>query len=237
MNQRGFTMLELVVSIGILTMVTGLVYGSLSVTLSSQKVVMTTQERYHAGRVAMTKMTRDLTNAFISKHISIMEKNRETLFVGKDDKVLFTYLGHFRWNSETPESDQGVVEYYVKSTSEGKVLVRREKTIIDDNAEKGGKEDVLAVGVKKLEFEYYDKEAEDWTDDWSAELDDTDPIFLDKSAEKAHELGKKLMGTDQLDEFILPPRVRIKLILVDEDGEEYPFESVAEIRLTQAFNW
>jgi general secretion pathway protein J len=237
MNRRGFTMLELMVSVGILAMVSSLVYGALSATLSSQYVVMSTQERYHAGRVAMTKMTRDLTNAFISKHVSVMEKNRETLFIGKDNKVMFTYLGHYRWDTESPESDQGVVEYYLKSSSEGKKLIRREKIIIDDSPDKGGTEEVLATGVKELEIEYYDKEAEDWVDDWKAELDDTEPIFLDKSAEKAHELGKKLTGMDELEEFMLPTRVRVRLILVDEEGDEYPFESVAEIRLTDAFNW
>lgn len=237
MRARGFTMMELMISVGILAMVASLVYGSLSVTISSQRIVMKTQERYHAGRVALTKMVRDLTNAFISKHVSIMEKNRETLFIGKDDKVTFTYLGHYRWNAESPESDQGVVSFFLKSKSGVKQLIRREKTIIDDRPEKGGSEEVLANGVKKLEFEYYDPIQEDWTDDWEAELEDTDPIFLDKTMEKAHKLSKKLAGVDEEEEFVLPARVRVTLVLVDEDGEEYPFETETELPLRHAFNW
>lgn len=237
MRERGFTMMELMISVGILAMVASLVYGSLSVTISSQRIVMKTQERYHAGRVALTKMVRDLTNAFLSKHVSIMERNRETLFLGKDDKVTFTYLGHYRWNAEAPESDQGVVSFFLKSNSGVKQLIRREKTIIDDRPEKGGSEEVLATGVKKLEFEYYDREQEDWTDDWQAELEDTDPIFLDKTLEKAHKLSKKLTGMDEEEEFVLPARVRVTLVLVDEDGEEYPFETETALPLRHAFNW
>lgn len=233
MSQRGFTMLEVMVSVGILTMVSALIYGTMSVTLNSQKTAREVHEVYHAGWVAMNKMTRDLTNAFLSKHVSVLEKNRETLFIGKDDRVTFTYLGHYRWMPEKPESDQGVVSYSVKQ----KQLIRREKTIIDDSPDKGGEEEVLADNVKKLEFEYWDKEQEDWTDDWKAEQDDMEPVFLDKTEEKAHELSKKLVGLDELDEFVLPTRVRIRLILLDEDGREFPFESEAQLALTEAFNW
>lgn len=230
-------MMELLVSVSILAMVSSLVYGSLSATLSSQRTVMKTQERFHAGRVAIAKMTKDLTNAFISKHVGIMERVTETLFLGKSDKITFTYLGHFRFAPEEPESDQGVVSYLVKSTHGNKQLIRREKTIIDDQPDKGGVEEVLADGVKKLEFEYYDPEMEDWTDDWKAELDEMEPVTLDKQAEKARELAKSLTGMDQLDQFILPQRVRVRLTLVDDEGEEYKFETQTQLRLRDPFNW
>jgi hypothetical protein len=147
--------------------------------------------------------------------------------------VTFTYLGHFRWFAEDPESDQGVVSYYVKN----KQLIRREKTIIDDRPEKGGVEDILAYGVKELEFQYWDPEQEDWVDDWKAEMEDTEPVFLDKTEEKANELGKKLAGFDELDKFQLPPRIRITLVLVDDEGREYPFESQTLLPMKEAFNW
>ncbi len=85
--------------------------------------------------------------------------------------MTFTYLGHFRWlATETPESDQGVVHYFLRSRDGVKELVRREKTIIDESPDKGGVEDVLVTNVKKLELQYWDKEAEDWTDDWKADI-------------------------------------------------------------------
>jgi len=242
MKRSGFTMVEVMVAMGILSMVGALVYGTIVVTLEAQRSVGLITERYHAGRVAISKMSRDLGCAFLSKHISILERNRETVFLGDEDKVTFTYLGHFRWRATTPESDQGVVSYYLKSKAGTKQLIRREKTILDDRPEKGGDEGVLVSGVKKLEFEYWDKgdgTDGDWTDSWKAELEDTDPIFLDKTQEKAHELGKKLSGMDQLEEdpFMLPQRVRIKLVLVDEEVMEYPFETEATIALEQPFNW
>jgi general secretion pathway protein J len=229
----GFTLVEVMVSVAILTMVAGMVYSTIAVTLTAQGTAQKIHEMYHAGYVAMTKMTRDLTNAFLSKHVSVLERDRETVFLGRDDEVTFTYLGHFRWFAEEPESDQGVVSYYVKS----KNLIRREKTVIDDNPEKGGIEEVLAYGVKDLEFQYWDPEQEDWVDDWKAEMEDMDPVFLDKADEKANNLVKKLSGMDELDTFKLPPRVQIKLVLVDSEGREYPFESETLLPMKEPFDW
>ncbi len=233
-DSAAFTLVETMVAVGILTMVAALIYSTVAVTLRAQKTAEQTQAIYHAGMVAMSKISRDLTNAFLSKHVSVLEKNRETLFLGREDEITFTYVGHYRWFPETPESDQGVVTYEVKS----KRLLRREKTFIDDRPEKGGEEDVLAEGVKKLEFEYWDPIAEDWTDEWKAELEDTDPIFLDKEAEKTANLVKKVSGipTDE-DTFKLPPRVRVRLTLRDEDGNDYPFQTDVQMQMRDAFNW
>ena len=232
-RNRGFTLVEVMVSVSILTMVAAMVYSTIAVTLTAQDTAQKVHEMYHAGYVAMTKMTRDLTNAFLSKHVSVLERDRETVFLGRDDEVTFSYLGHFRWFAEEPESDQGVVSYSVKN----KQLIRREKTVIDDNPEKGGAEDVLAYGVKELEFQYWDPEQEDWVDDWKAEMEDMDPVFLDKTEEKAHKLAKKMTGMDDLDTFRLPPRVQIKLVLVDTEGREYPFQSETLLPMKEAFNW
>jgi general secretion pathway protein J len=232
-RRRGFTLVEVMVSVAILTMVGAMLYSTIRVALTSQKTAQQIHAVYHSGWVAMNKMVKDITNAFISKHVGILERNRETLFVGKEDELLFTYLGHYQFYPEEPESDQGVVEYSL----ERKKLIRREKTQIDDSPDKGGNEDVLATGVKELEFNYWDPDQEDWVDDWRAEFEDTDPIFLDKTEQKANDLAKKMTGMDQLDDFKLPPRVRIRLVLVDEEGREFPFESEAQIVMRDPFSW
>jgi len=238
-RSRGFTLLEVLVSVAILAMVSTLVYSSMSVTLSSQKEVMMGQDRYHAGRVAVDRMSRDLASAFLSKHVSVLERNRETVFLGGSEDVVFTYLGHYRFGeTESPESDQGVVSYFMKTIDGKRCLVRSHKTIIDDRPEKDGIEDVLVEGVKKLEFEYYDPVAEDWVDEWKAELEDTEPVIQDKQLEKVVNTAKLLQGQSPEDEeFILPKRVRVQLILLDEKKREYPFLTETVLPMRHAFNW
>lgn len=226
-------------AVGILAMVSALVYGSVSVTLRSQRLVMKTQEVYHSGRVALTRMARDLSCAFLSKHVGVMERVTETIFKGSDDDLVFTYLCHTRVFPTRPESDQGVVSYFLKSgPGKGKILVRKEKAWIDDRPEKEGDELVLAEGVKDLEIEYWDVDQEDWTDDWKAELDDMDPIIQDAEARKTQKVIKEVLtGEEEEDDFRLPTRIRITLVLLDEWGEDYTFETQVELRMKEAFQW
>jgi general secretion pathway protein J len=235
----GFTLMEVLVAVGILAMVSAMVYGSVSVTLRSQRLVMKTQEVFHAGRVALTRMSRDLSCAFLSKHVGVMERVTETIFKGGDDEVVFTYLCHTRVFPTRPESDQGVVSYFLKSSSgKGKQLVRKEKAWIDDRPEREGDEQILADGVKSLDIEYWDKDAEDWTDTWKAELEDLEPIIQDAEVRKTEKVMKKVLtGEDEDEDFRLPPRIRITLVLLDEWGEDYTFETQVELRMKEAFQW
>lgn len=233
------TMLEVLVSIGILAMISAMVYGSLAVTLKSQQVVMRSQERFHSGRVALARMARDLSCAYLSKHVGVMEKASETLFNGSDDEVTFTYLGHTRVFPKKPESDQGVITYSLKSgKGEGRRLIRREKKYVDDRPDKEGDEMILAEGVKKLELEYWDPNQEDWTDSWKAEMPETEPVLTEASDRKALQVMTKLTTGEDVDEdFRLPPRIRIRLMLVDSEGNEYPFETQVELRMKEPFQW
>jgi general secretion pathway protein J len=236
----GFTMIEVLVAVGLLSMLSSIIFAATSVILRSQTIVLGTQERYHAGRVAMMRLTSDLSQAFLSKHAGLLERNTETLFRGEEDEVLFCYLGHRRIFPKGPESDQGVVSYSLGRAKKGggKNLVRREKPHIDERADRGGREEILAEGVKTLRFEYWDKEQEDWTSSWDAVLEDTDQVVVDPGAQdQARAAAKLLTGVEVEDTFVLPRRVKITLVLEDSAGKEYPFVSQVELRLTEAFQW
>src|SRR5690606_22842594 len=57
---RGFTLMELMISIGILAIIAGLVYGSFSPIWQAREEVEAQADRYHAIRLAMERMRRDL---------------------------------------------------------------------------------------------------------------------------------------------------------------------------------
>jgi general secretion pathway protein J len=236
----GFTMVEVLVAVGLLSMLSSIIFGATSVILRSQRIVMDSQERYHAGRVAIMRLTGDLSQAFLSKHAGLLERNTETLFRGEEDEVLFCYLGHKRIFPKGPESDQGVVSYSLERAKKGggKNLVRREKPHIDERADRGGRNETLAENVKSLKFEYWDKEQEDWTSSWEAVLEDTEQVAVDQVAQdQARAAAKLLTGTEVEDTFVLPRRIKVTLVLEDEAGKEYSFVSQVELRLTEAFQW
>lgn len=240
--RRGFTLMEVLVGVAILAMMGLIIWGAMSVSLRGRRTAYRLQERYQTARVAMSRMVRELESAYISNHRNI-DKYPKTMFLGRQDRIDFTYLGHLRVADGAKESDQGAVSYFLETDKEStrgtKALMRREKVPVDDRPEKGGITEKLAENVKSVEFEYWDPEDEDWKKDWKAELSDLDPVALPGSTGSA--AAKVAKAVDDLveeeDEFILPSRVRIHLVLKDDEGNEYPFESQARIYMRDPLAW
>ena len=89
------------------------------------------QEDYHAARVALGRIGREIGMAYLSKHQS-EDRTTKTLFLGKPNSLTFTYMGHRSMVRNAFESDQGIVEYKLERDSRtgDHVLVRREKVVI-----------------------------------------------------------------------------------------------------------
>ncbi|MGZ5958387.1 MAG: type II secretion system protein GspJ, partial [Myxococcaceae bacterium] len=130
--------------------------------------------------------------------------------IGKRDRLLFTSMAHQRLYADAKESDQMVVEYYTKSATgpDGKTqlnLMRREDSILDDRMDRGGNEDVLLEGIKRIDFTYWDSDKKDWVDEW-------DTRRLEKKS-------------------ILPVRVKLSIYAIDETGREARYTTQARIVL------
>jgi general secretion pathway protein J len=239
----GFTFVEIMVSVAILGLITSIIYGAASVSFRARAEAARLEDRFHTGRVALSRMARDLSMAFLSRHRSKEEKITETKFLGEPDRVLFAYVGHVRRVAGARESDQGAVEYYLERCKDeedeklgGECLWRREKAILDDNIEKGGVKQVLAAGVRKLDIEYWDWQEEDWTDEWKAEEEDTG-LVMDEAAEKLKNQVADALDMEGENPFELPTRVRIHLVLRDQTGDEYVFQTQTEIQMREPLEW
>jgi prepilin-type N-terminal cleavage/methylation domain-containing protein len=238
MRTRGFTMIEMMVAIGLLAMMTALIYVAMRINFRARDSAYRIQRVYHQADVSLNRMRRALSMAFLSKHVD-EDKSRETLFVGKTSSVLFDTMAHLRIEKAARESDQAVVEFFLgndKETGE-KALYMREKAVIDDNPDDGGKVVKLAERVRSLKFSYYDKQAEDWQGDWKAELDQGDEASADRKVQAVKKSVEKLTGAEELDEFRLPDAVRIELVLQDDQDNEYPFATALKVPMTRAFDW
>ena len=210
MRQRsGFTLMELIAALGVMgilaVLIVGIGAGMAAVTRETQDAV----EVNHMARVALERITRDLSHAYLSLNQGLEERTK-TVFIGDRDRLLFCYLGNIPVMAGGLETDQGVVEYRIGGASddrEGRKLIRRFKALIDDDPEDGGDEFVIAEGITRLAFEYYDRDQEDWESEWQAD----DPLA-------AVEPG-----------FVLPWRVKVHLEMVDARGVEYVFETQTSI--------
>lgn len=218
MRKTGFTLMEVVIAIAITSFI-GVVIGvSFNTTIQNKEIIETQAEHYRMLRTAMNRMVREIGAAYVSDRYDPKRYrdayDRPSNFVGKRDQLLFTSLSHQRLYSDAKESDQMVIEYIVKSSPDPKAkgrqdLVRREKVLLEERMERGGSEESLFEGAKKIEFQYWNSERKQWEDEWDTR----------RSERKS----------------ILPTRVKITLSAVDESGKEVKYTTQTRIMLNTEF--
>jgi general secretion pathway protein J len=213
MRSRGFTLVEVMIAIGITAVVGALVAGAFQRTYAAKELTEGQDERFSSARVALTRMSRELAQAFLSNDFD-HKRYREalTLFVGKDrgteDTLLFTTMSHTRFRRDAKESDQSVVEYGLDADTDRpgeRALFRREKVHLDENPDRGGTRAKVCEHVVTFDVEYWDWKRQEWAREWVSN-------------------GPDRSGT-------LPTRVKIRLGLKMPDGKERIFETQTRIAL------
>ncbi|MBK8251651.1 MAG: prepilin-type N-terminal cleavage/methylation domain-containing protein [Polyangiaceae bacterium] len=176
-RERGLTLIEVMVSLGIIALIATLIYGALDGMSKSREGLSRIGDRYHQGRTALSRITRELQSAFVSAHVPVNLAliTRSTIFLGKDsgseDRIDFTAFAHQRLARNAHESDQCELSYFMTRDPNvaGKVdLVRREDPHIDQDPEKGGVVLVVAEDVAEFDLRFYDPLTQLWTDSWDS---------------------------------------------------------------------
>jgi general secretion pathway protein J len=220
-RQRGFTLLEVMLAITIMGMITALLWGSFSRTAQIKQRTEAAQDRLHAARVAMMRMTREIEMAYMSNSFNIGLQERRTMFIGTShadfDELRFSWFGHQRLRADSPEGDTAVVMYYTEPdpVDRGVMnLIRRETRRLEQKDPKTmtGEAYTLCSGVLGVKFQYYDYKKKEWKEEWNT------------------------MGADGLP--YLPTHVRVTLSLLDERGQAMkPFTSAARIQMTEPVDY
>jgi general secretion pathway protein J len=206
---RGFSLLEVMIAIAITAVIGAMAAGVLQQVDHAASVAREQGERYAGARLALTRLSREVSMAFLSEHYDRSRfRDRPTLFKGEEDKLLFTTMAHVRLVQDARESDQAVVEYLVERdpASGEDALYRREKVRLDDEPDRGGRKDLVATHVKKLSLQYWDLKRKEWVREWST-----------RTPEKLNEL---------------PTRVRVELELKLADGRTEKFTTQARVAIT-----
>jgi general secretion pathway protein J len=212
----GFTLLEMMLAITIMGFMTALLWGSFSRTAQIKKRTEAAQDRVHAARVALMRISREIEMAYMSFSFNQALQERRTMFIGAPhadfDELRFSWFGHQRLRADSAEGDTAVVMYYAEPDPVDRRainLIRRETRRIEQKDPKTipGESYILCPGVTRLKFQYYDFRNKQWKEEWNT------------------------MGADGLP--YLPSHVRITLGLLDERGQEMTFSSAARIQMTE----
>lgn len=174
-RQPGFTLIEVLVAIAILAAIATVIYSAFSGMKRSKEGIERVNDRHREGRLAMSRMVRELQSAFISLHQPIppVQPVQKTIFKGTrgspGDRIDFASFSHRRLVENSRETDQQELSYFAEPDTErsGVVnLVRRMSPRIDLYPEKGGKIEILATDIELFKVEYLDAATGQWTDRW-----------------------------------------------------------------------
>lgn len=211
MTSRGFTLVELLIAVGITATIGVMTLGAFQQVDRAKVITREQGDRYAAARSALSRLSREVSMAFLSENYDHKRyRDRPTLFVGREDELLFTTMAHQRLYRDAKESDQAVVEYVVESDPDQageEALFRRSKPRIDDEPDRGGRKDLVADHVASFRISYWDRTRSEWAREWTT-----------RSVERAGEL---------------PTRVRFELEIALADGRREKLSTEARIALTK----
>ncbi len=219
-SDRGcFSLMEIMVAVAILGMISTLIYGTFSQSLEIPQYLRNIQERYHKVRIAMDRMTTEISMAYLSKHVDPnSEESPRYIFRVKNeepgDRIDFTSLAHMKMYEDVDESDQCEIGYFMEPDAENTDtynLMRREQPRIDAEPGWGGKKQVLAEDVLGFNVRMWDENEKNWVEEWD---------------------------TTQIERFErMPPFVSIELTIMDENEREITFYTKAQIMLRTPINF
>lgn len=214
--RTGLTLMEVALAVAILAIIATLTWGSVARSFDAYEAVTDIDARYHNVRVAMNRMSRELSMAFLtSDRRHGPERMWKTIFKSEDgspfQKLHFTAFAHQVLRANAKESDQSEISYFgaTDPDEQGQLnLMRREDPRMDAEPDEGGRAYVLAENVKDFKLRFFDPKDDDWTDEWDTEDD------------------QEFRGR-------LPSIVEITLVIEDDRGEEVKFVTKTRINLTK----
>jgi general secretion pathway protein J len=212
---RGFTLVEVLIAVAITAVIASLTIGAFRQVDRATELVRAQGDRTSAARVALTRLSNELTMAFLSDHYDRTElRERPTFFRGREGEVLFATMANQRLYLDAKESDQAVVEYALDRDpdhSGEEALFRRSKPRIDAEPERGGRRELVADRITAFRLGYWDPKRKEWVREWTT-----------RQVEHENEL---------------PERVRIELETKLPDGRTERLSTEARIAITRPLDF
>jgi general secretion pathway protein J len=181
-SPNGFTLLELVLAIGLLALVATVVYGSFRATVDAMERATASGAPARQARVTLARLADELAAADWAPN------RPETLFVGSSgelegrpaDLLEFTSRSHVWYPTQPPAIEQAMISYTVDRSSPPitspitgdrlagvpRLQLWREEQANPFLISGGGERLLMAEGLAGVEFRFYSKG--EWRDEWSA---------------------------------------------------------------------
>ena len=174
-DRRGLTLLEVMVAVGILAMVSVLIYGAFDGLSRGKKNLGRVNDRYHQGRAALSRMARELSSAFLSAHQPLTEQQFRRLTISKErarrppiasTSPPFRTCGSFATRTRATRTSSRISALPTPKCRASCDLARRESPVIDLEPKRGGEVEVLAEDIDHFDVRFLDATTGLWTESW-----------------------------------------------------------------------
>ncbi|MBI4209403.1 MAG: prepilin-type N-terminal cleavage/methylation domain-containing protein [Deltaproteobacteria bacterium] len=197
-SKKGFTLLEIMVALTILSIILMFVYDTFFATLRARDIVEGKNESVQGARIILQRLTRDLSAAVLVNYGEKQGSDEpiKTLFQGirdeedgyEMDKLHFTTLSHVPIPIDSEDNNQSAlaeVSYVWERDSEEEsiYLFRREDFAVDTELTEGGSYAMLGKGLQEFRLKYYTASSSgqsyQWVDEWDSTEDNTLPMAVE----------------------------------------------------------
>jgi prepilin-type N-terminal cleavage/methylation domain-containing protein len=221
-HAEGFTLLEVMIAIGIMATILVILFGTYSAAVDRAARARELSQIYHEARVLLQLMANDLRSAYVKESVEQAEqalqqvKTLPTTFIGEDrtevdkpaDKLAFsTVLPTQR--PDVPDTEMCRVTYSIEPVNEppeSRALLRRMNCGLGPEAIEQDQLFLLTELARGLDFKYYDDQGTEHLD-WNS---------------REPRGGKRI-----------PSRVKITLLLADQHGQLRLFEMITDFVLSR----
>lgn len=215
MNRRGFTLLELLLSLAIFTLIGLATVKQIQQIQVTKNTAFEDLDLYNDVRAALSLMRNDLSQAFhiplddlgkgIKEAVMRNEAVPHTAFDGRAKELVFTSLSHRNFYANRRESEQTEISYFLYNSDRNGLpsLMKRESEFVDDDLFQGGALYRMIDNVQELEFSYWDDRQDRWVTDWNSD------------------------GGAYLDRF--PYQVKIKITVAGKANQPFTVESIFKV--------
>ncbi len=206
---KGFTLLEVLVSVAIMAIVMAAIYGAYTSNLETIQAARQSGLVNQTARVIFDRMSKDIESAFLTEPgASDSEDGPRTGLLGEDqeidgrpaDRLNFTSLSHVPVGKSGLRADLCEIGYHLEEDAEeeGLIIFRRDRAVLDQDISAGGQPLELSRGVGGLDITYQDQEGDEF-DTWDT--------------------------LDGVHQGILPSLIKVTLTVMDQYGGEHTFRT------------
>lgn len=202
MKSKGFTLIEVLLAVGILGIIFSMIYWTFSRTYDVIDAFQAEMDSYRSVRLTLDKISQELSSAYWRND------SKDSLFIGEDlehdgkpnDSLRFMSASNYGFSAGSNESDMNIINYYLEKETDKDTykLIHSEKTNLLSISYNTLEVYELGESITGFNLRYFD--GNDWFGSWNSD---------------------ELKG--------IPMAVEIKLIIKDNNGREKTFTSITEI--------